>query len=53
MQNAQKAKHLQEAEVEQAKVKDDAEWEVPKEVRAAWNAMPTSNNECVSNVCEL
>jgi hypothetical protein len=38
MQNAahRKAKQLGEVETEQAKVKDDGEWEVKKEVREAW-----------------
>jgi hypothetical protein len=38
MQNAQRAKHQAEVEAAQAKVKDDAEWEVPAAVRAAWGA---------------
>lgn len=38
MQNAahRKAKQLGEVEAEQAKVKDDGQWEVTKEVREAW-----------------
>jgi hypothetical protein len=36
MQNAARAKQLAHAELEQAKVKDDAEWEVPANVRKAW-----------------
>jgi hypothetical protein len=36
MQNAARAKQLATAELEQAKVKDEAEWEVSKEVREAW-----------------
>lgn len=36
MQNAHRAKHLAQVEAEQAQVKDEAEWEVAKEVREAW-----------------
>jgi len=36
MQNAHRAKQLAEVEAEQAQVKDEAEWEVAKEVREAW-----------------
>ena len=36
MQNANRAKNLAYVEAEKAKVKDDAEWEVAKEVREAW-----------------
>ncbi|KAL1742060.1 hypothetical protein HDZ31DRAFT_44084 [Schizophyllum fasciatum] len=36
MQNAQRAKQQEEVEIERAKVKDEAEWEVPKEVREGW-----------------
>jgi hypothetical protein len=38
MQNAARAKQLAHAELEQAKVNDDAEWEVPAVIRAAWGA---------------
>lgn len=40
MQNAHRAKQLKEVQLEQAKVTDDAEWEVSKKVRDAWG--PTS-----------
>jgi hypothetical protein len=36
MQNAHRAKQLAEVEAEQAKVTDEAEWEVAKEVKDAW-----------------
>lgn len=36
MQNAARAKQLAAAELEQAQVRDEAEWEVSKEVRDAW-----------------
>ncbi|EJF60146.1 hypothetical protein DICSQDRAFT_63582 [Dichomitus squalens LYAD-421 SS1] len=36
MQNAQRAKLQAQVEVEQAKVKDDAEWSVSQEIRDAW-----------------
>ncbi|KAL1720221.1 hypothetical protein EV715DRAFT_197356 [Schizophyllum commune] len=46
MQNAQRAKQQKEVEIERAKVKDEAEWEVPKEVREGWG--PTSSSSAVS-----
>ncbi|KAF8214696.1 hypothetical protein K438DRAFT_1705927 [Mycena galopus ATCC 62051] len=36
MQNAHRAKNLAEVQLERAEVKDDGEWEVAKEIRAAW-----------------
>lgn len=36
MQNAQRAKQQAQVELEQAKIKDDAEWEMPQEVKDAW-----------------
>lgn len=36
MQNAQRAKQQAAVDFERAKVKDDAEWEVSKEIREAW-----------------
>jgi hypothetical protein len=36
MQNAARAKQLAQAELEQAKVKDEAEWEVPTAIRELW-----------------
>jgi hypothetical protein len=36
MQNAARAKQLATAELEQAKVRDEAEWEVPANLKAAW-----------------
>ncbi|KAL1734567.1 hypothetical protein EV714DRAFT_202352 [Schizophyllum commune] len=46
MQTAQRAKQQKEVEIERAKVKDEAEWEVPKEVREGWG--PTSSSSAVS-----
>ena len=36
MQNAQRAKQQAEVALEQAKIKDEAEWEVSQEVKDAW-----------------
>lgn len=36
MQKAMRAKQEAEVEIEQKKVKDEAEWEVSQEVRDAW-----------------
>ncbi|KAL5479003.1 hypothetical protein ACEPAI_2291 [Sanghuangporus weigelae] len=36
MQNAQRAKQQAAVDLESAKVKDEAEWEVPKQVTATW-----------------
>ena len=36
MQNAHRMKQQATVQAAQAKVKDDAEWEVPKHVREAW-----------------
>lgn len=36
MQNALRSKQQAAVELERAKVKDDAEWEVSKEIREAW-----------------
>lgn len=36
MQNAHRAKQLKEVELDKARVKDEGEWEVAKEVRDAW-----------------
>lgn len=36
MQNALRSKQQTAVDLERAKVKDDAEWEVSKEVREAW-----------------
>ncbi|OBZ74876.1 hypothetical protein A0H81_05499 [Grifola frondosa] len=49
MQNAQRAKLQAQVELEQAKIKDDAEWEVPKEVKDAWG-IARSNNNSISTV---
>jgi hypothetical protein len=43
MQNAHRAKQLAEVEAEQAQVKDEAEWEVAKEVRDAWGVAAGSS----------
>ncbi|KAI8990381.1 hypothetical protein BD414DRAFT_413922 [Trametes punicea] len=49
MQNAQRAKLQAQVELEQAKIKDDAEWSVPQEVRDAWGIgqSSSSSNEVV------
>lgn len=36
MQNAQRAKQEAQVEAEQAKVRDEAEWEIPQEVKEQW-----------------
>lgn len=36
MQNARRAQQLPQVAPEQAHVKDDAEWEVPPEIRESW-----------------
>jgi hypothetical protein len=38
MQNAQRAKQQTQVQVEQAKIIDDAEWHVSKEVQDLWGA---------------
>ena len=43
MQNAHRAKQLAEVKAEQAQVKDEAEWEVAKEVRDAWGVAAGSS----------
>ncbi|EIN05236.1 hypothetical protein PUNSTDRAFT_137919 [Punctularia strigosozonata HHB-11173 SS5] len=50
MQNAQRAKQQAEIEAAQAKVKDEAEWEVSSEVREAWalSKPPTQERQSVS-----
>ncbi|KZP33210.1 hypothetical protein FIBSPDRAFT_374985 [Athelia psychrophila] len=44
MQNAHRAKQLAQVELEQAKVKDEAEWEVAKEVREGWGGASGSGS---------
>ena len=44
MQNAQRAKLQAQVEAEQAKIKDDAEWSVPQEVRDAWGIGSSSGS---------
>ena len=46
MQNAQRAKQLQEVQFERAEVKDDGQWEVPQEVRDAWGLI-SGPSSCV------
>jgi hypothetical protein len=43
MQNAQRAKQQAQVELEQAKVKDEAEWEVPQEIKDAWGIASSSS----------
>ncbi|KAH0580018.1 hypothetical protein H2248_002834 [Termitomyces sp. 'cryptogamus'] len=44
MQNALRAKQLQEVEIEKAEVKDDGQWEVDQRVRDAWGPAPSSSS---------
>lgn len=51
MQNAQRAKQQAEVELEQAKIKDEAEWEVSQEVKDAWGIGSSSSaSRCVYTV---
>ena len=43
MQNAHRAKQLQEVQLDQAKVQDDAEWQVSQEILDALNAQTPQN----------
>ena len=44
MQNAHRAKQQAQVEAEQAKVKDEAEWEVSQELKDAWGlGVPTGD----------
>jgi hypothetical protein len=45
MQNAQRAKQQAAVELEKAKVRDEAQWEVAKEVREAWG-LTNTKSEC-------
>ncbi|KAH7924197.1 hypothetical protein BV22DRAFT_1013858 [Leucogyrophana mollusca] len=45
MQNARRAQQLAQVEVEKAHVKDDAEWEVAKDIREAWGLGSGSNTD--------
>ena len=42
MQNALRAKQQGLSDLERAKVKDEAEWEVSKEIREAWGLASSS-----------
>lgn len=42
MQNAQKKILVKEEQLVKAKIKDDAEWEVSREVRESWGKAPKS-----------
>ncbi|KAJ3523549.1 hypothetical protein NM688_g8709 [Phlebia brevispora] len=48
MQNALRAKQQAEVELEQAKIKDEAEWEVSQEVKDAWGIGSSSAAESSS-----
>ncbi|KAI0633006.1 hypothetical protein C8Q77DRAFT_1218398 [Trametes polyzona] len=50
MQNAQRAKLQAQVELEQAKIKDDAEWSVSQEIRDAWGIGESSSASSSSNV---
>lgn len=51
MQNAQRAKQKAQVELEQAKVKDEAEWEVAKEVRLGWDEGSNSTRSRYVSTC--
>ena len=42
MQNAQRAKQQAQVELEQAKIKDEAEWEVSQEIKESWGLGSTT-----------
>ena len=48
MQNAQRAKQQAQIELEAAKVKDEAEWEVSQAVKDEWGIGSTSGLRCVA-----
>ncbi|KAI0092347.1 hypothetical protein BDY19DRAFT_884858 [Irpex rosettiformis] len=50
MQNAQRAKQLAQVELEQAAIKDEAEWEVSQEIKDAWGIASSSSNTRTSTV---
>ncbi|KAH9852973.1 hypothetical protein C2E23DRAFT_859599 [Lenzites betulinus] len=50
MQNAQRAKLQAQVELEQAKIKDDAEWSVSQDVRDAWGIGQNSSSTSSDNV---
>ncbi|EGN94648.1 hypothetical protein SERLA73DRAFT_187686 [Serpula lacrymans var. lacrymans S7.3] len=45
MQNARRTQHATVVEAEKAQVKDDAEWEVAREVREAWGQTSSSDDK--------
>ncbi|KAI9058773.1 hypothetical protein FKP32DRAFT_1581529 [Trametes sanguinea] len=49
MQNAQRAKLQAQVELEQAKIKDDAEWSVSQEIRDAWGIGQSGRSSSSSN----
>ncbi|KAI0339119.1 hypothetical protein BDW22DRAFT_1432026 [Trametopsis cervina] len=48
MQNAQRAKEQAQVELEQARIKDEAEWEVSQETKDAWGIASTSPGSVLS-----
>ena len=42
MQNAQRTKQEAQVKLEQAKIKDEAEWEVSQEIKDAWGISSSS-----------
>lgn len=50
MQNAQRAKQQAQVELEQAKIKDEAEWEVSQEVKEAWGIGSSSSTRYVMSL---
>ena len=45
MQNAQRAKQEKAVELQRAKVKDEAEWEVSNEIKEAWGLSSDSGQK--------
>ncbi|GJE88977.1 hypothetical protein PsYK624_050650 [Phanerochaete sordida] len=52
MQNAQRAKQQAQADFEQAKIKDEAEWEVSQEIKDAWGIGSSSSASTSSVIHE-
>lgn len=48
MQNALRAKQQEQLDLEQAKVKDEAEWEIDPKVRETWGGKKEQISQCVT-----
>lgn len=48
MQNALRAKQHQQLELEQAKVTDEAEWEIDPKIRETWGGQPEHISQCAT-----